>query len=466
MVYWRFVSEGEELLRAVVAHATELVRERGEEVGARISAELARQFPRFDLRRMGFANLTDLLERSAPELSMVGRRGSDHVWSSEADLAQFEAELPYGAEYGDKDLADVATALVADSVALTCFRARNFKSLVDVDVPLRRFNVIVGANGAGKTSVLAGMQLLSQLRNKKPATVFSGERALARLTTVHRVGPLSLRFDDNEGDWLEYQGEAGNDELDRHFVRFDSDGQPIEHDYASGRLSGPLPREQKLLRLFGGSTLLSLDARQLARPWVSSDEEPTLRYDGAGLPAVLANFAATNRERLDEIVAATREVIPVFEAVRMPRQAVVRRRDDTAEIGNGLELRVHGSWLDASLASEGTLLVLGLMTIVHGLSSTRLLLMDDIDRALHPKAQRSLVAQLAGLRTRVQIVCTAHSPYLLDAVDPEDVLVARAAPKDGRTRIKRLIEHEEWDKWSRSMKPGVFWSYVGEDWLE
>lgn len=142
----------------------------------------------------------------------------------------------------------------------------------------------------------------------------------------------------------------------------------------------------------------------------------------------------------------------------MPRQTVVRRRSDPPEIGNGLELRVHGNWLDAGLASEGTLLVLGLMTIVHGLSSTRLLLMDDIDRALHPQAQRSLVEQLAALRSRgLQIVCTTHSPYLLDAVDPEDVLVARATPTDGRTRIRRLVEHDEWDKWSRSMKPGVFW---------
>ncbi|MFO7561314.1 MAG: AAA family ATPase [Enhygromyxa sp.] len=457
----------DETLHMVVAHLTAFVREHGEQVGARMGAELRRQFPRFDLRRAGFSSLTDLLERAAPELSIIGRRGLDHVWSTESDLGDFEVEPPYGGELGDKDLARVATALVADSITLTCFRARNFKSLAHVDVPLRCFNVIVGANGAGKTSVLAGMHLLSQLRNKKPAAVFSASRSVGLLTTVHQPGPLTLRIEDSEGEFFEYQGEAQIDELDHHLVRFGHDGQHVEHDYGGGPLSGPLPRDHKLLRIFGGTTLLSLDARQLARPWVSSDEDPTLRYDGGGLPAVLANLAATDRERLDEIIAATHAIIPAFEAVRMPRQTVVRRRTDAPEIGNGLELRVHGHWIDASLASEGTLLVLGLMTIVHGLSSTRLLLMDDIDRALHPKAQRALVTQLAALGARgLQIVCTTHSPYLLDAVDPGDILVARAAPEDGQTRIRRLVDHAEWGKWSRSMKPGVFWSYVGEDWLE
>lgn len=115
------------------------------------------------------------------------------------------------------------------------------------------------------------------------------------------------------------------------------------------------------------------------------------------------------------------------------------------------------------------MLVLGLMTIVHGLTNSRLLLMDDVDRALHPKAQRKLIKQLVELTKAadgLQLVCTTHSPYLLDAVDAEDVLVARASPETGLARCRHLVEHEAWDKWRTSMTPGEFWSYVGEDWLE
>lgn len=148
----------------------------------------------------------------------------------------------------------------------------------------------------------------------------------------------------------------------------------------------------------------------------------------------------------------------------MPRQGLGDGR-----VGHDLELKLHGQWLDAQLASEGTLLVLGLMTIVHGVTSNRLLLMDNIERAHHPKAQRLLIERLAALTGPpfgLQILCTTHSPYLLDAVDPEDVLVVRASPETGHTRCQRLVEHDAWGEWRGTMKPGEFWSYVGEDWLE
>ncbi|NJK33256.1 MAG: ATP-binding protein, partial [Deltaproteobacteria bacterium] len=199
-----------------------------------------------------------------------------------------------------------------------------------------------------------------------------------------------------------------------------------------------------------------------------SRPRPTLSADGTGLPAVLADFAATDPDRMDTIFEETRAIVPAFEKARMPRQIVGIDADNLQIVGHGLELRIRGQWLNASLASEGTLLVLGLMTIVHGLSSTRLLLMDDIERGLHPKAQRILMSHLAQLADsgRLQIVCSTHSPYFVDGAEPEDVLVVRASPADGFTRCRPLVEHEDWKNWRGSLSPGEFWSFVGEDWLE
>jgi predicted ATPase len=451
-------------LAPVVNHITDLVRERGRELGARIGAELVRRFPDFDLHTEGFAGLTDLLDRAVPELSIVGRRGLDYIWGAGTEHSGLEGEAWSDAE--PPPPAGPWSVVAPEAIALDRFTAQRFKSLLDVEIPLRPFNVLVGANGAGKTSVLEGLSLLSQLRHKKPAALFSGRREPTSLRTAGNDGPLILRVDDTgHGVSLAYHGEVRADEAARHRVQATAPGWQQEYDYAQRRISGPPPRQLPLLRAFGGSTLLRLEASSLARPSVSPREQPILLPDGAGLPSVLANLAATDRERLDTIFVATHEIIGPFEAARMPRRSLV---GEPGEIGNGLELKLHGRWLDASLASEGTLLVLGLMTIVHGLGSTRLLLMDDIDRALHPKAQRSVVRHLAELTRvqRLQIVCTTHSPYLLDAVDPEDVLVVRAGAVDGLTRCRRLVEHDAWEKWRRSMSPGEFWSYVGEEWLE
>jgi hypothetical protein len=451
----------ERVLRTVIDGVTEFVREKKSIVGAEIGGYLHREFPDFLISRTAFRSLTEMLERVAPELSIVGRSGSDYIWSTDATLDELDANLESAKERAD--------AGPTGALLLNCFSARNFKSLAHVDVPLRAFNILVGANGAGKTSVLEGLFLLSQLRYKKPATIFKGPRALGRLATLGLEGPTRLRIevDSDPVQSIEYVGTQRADQPDTHVLHIRNGGEKYTHDFTYPS-TGQAPRQLPLLRTFGGSTLLRLDARKLAAPSISTRESPTLRHDGRGLPSVLSNFASVDPERRDEIVDATRRIIPALAQVRMPRRRVPRA-DGSDEIGDSLELKLHGKWLDASLASEGTLLVLGLMTIVYGLRSTRLLLVDDIERALHPKAQRTLVEHLMKMtagEAGLQIVCTTHSPYLLDAVDPEDVLVVRAAPDTGLSCCRRLVDHEKWAKWRASMTPGEFWSYVGEDWLE
>ncbi|MEM9462844.1 MAG: AAA family ATPase [Myxococcota bacterium] len=454
------MSDDERELRTVIHRVTERVRQDGHVLGAQIGVQLRRHHPQFELAAHGFANLTDMLERAAPELSIVGRRGQDYLWSTDADLDQLDADL-------EPD--DVEPVVPEGRFLLDRFRIRNFKALAKVDVSLRPFNVIVGANGAGKTSILEGLFLLSQLRYKKPATIFSGSRTLGNLVTIGARKPmrLTIEIDSGHAQLLEYEGQPGVDQPDGHRVRIGIGDEISEHDYTHVSVATTLPRHLPLLRAFGGSTLLRLDARKLARPSGSTRERPSLRRDGRGLASVLTDLAATDPDRLGEIFEATREIIPAFESARMPRQRL--RGNEGAEIGNGLQLKLYGKWIDASIVSEGTMLVLGLMTIIHGVRSTRLLLMDDIERALHPKAQRTLVERLAMMTKNgagLQLVCTTHSPYMLDVVDPEDILVVRAATDSGLSRCRRLVEHDAWDKWRQSMTPGEFWTYVGEDWLE
>lgn len=346
------------------------------------------------------------------------------------------------------------------------FWAKNFKSLVDLDISLQRFNVLVGANGAGKSSILQGLYFLSRLRTSHPSSIFSAERNrdLAQLRTAGREGSVELGFSDAvRGASLDYVGTPRPDTLvPEHRVQARTPGWEEQYDFKTVRADRPSLEYLPIMQAFGGGTILRFDSRKLAEP-SEANREPRLLFDGFGLPSVLADLAATDRHRLDHVLAMTRAIVPAFGNVRMPRRPLEKNN-----LGHGLELEIHGHWLDASLASEGTLLVLGLMTFAHGLSSTRLVLIEDIDHALHPKAQQTLLRQLQALpeTSNLQIVCTTHSPYLLDAVEPENVLVVRASPQTGHTRCRRLVEHDDWTKWRTSMSAGEFWSFVGEDWLE
>ncbi len=134
-------------------------------------------------------------------------------------------------------------------------------------------------------------------------------------------------------------------------------------------------------------------------------------------------------------------------------------------MGNRLEVKMRGvGWIPSDQLSEGTLLALGLLTILSRAEAPRLLLIDDVDRGLHPSAQRELITQLQEFASaRTKIVCTSHSPYVLDPLPVEAVRVVVSAPDTGATQVYELKDHPEWEKWSKTMTPADFWQYVGDE---
>lgn len=120
----------------------------------------------------------------------------------------------------------------------------------------------------------------------------------------------------------------------------------------------------------------------------------------------------------------------------------------------------------ADQVSEGTLLTVGLMAALYGPDRPRLVLIDDLDRGLHPKAQEQLVQLLRGVLAAVpdlQVAATTHSPYLLNSVQPDEVRVT--ALENGSTVCAPLSQHPKFPTWRAEMWSGEMWSVFGEKWL-
>ncbi|HET7504626.1 MAG TPA: AAA family ATPase [Kofleriaceae bacterium] len=121
-------------------------------------------------------------------------------------------------------------------------------------------------------------------------------------------------------------------------------------------------------------------------------------------------------------------------------------------------------------ASHGTLIVVALLAILHGEHRPNLILLDDFDHALHPRAQMELVRMLKRLLaleafTDVQVVATTHSPYMLDELEPSEIQVF-ALRDDGTVASRRLSEHPEAAKTRGALAAGQLWSLDPErDWV-
>jgi energy-coupling factor transporter ATP-binding protein EcfA2 len=360
---------------------------------------------------------------------------------------------------------------------------QNFRALRNVRIGLEPLTVLVGPNASGKSSVLDAIRRLTLVGEKNLLQIFGTDEEQHALRTRGSTGPIGLEL---EGKW---HGVSGTAKLSLQVDRpppiatiesaWGAESKSRSLDALNNALGWELP---DLDRVLARTELLRLDARRLAEPSYS-DAPPRVAPDGSGLAAVLTDVAVTWPEIWSAIQTSLRAVIPAVERVRLVRTPVKRVEWETVTIDHDRIARpvtreyaghrivfdmIGAADVPASLASDGTMILLGLFTILLGPGSPTIVLLDDIDRALHPKAQSELLKQLRTLLTArpdLQIVATSHSPYLLDELRFEEVRLTTLR-EDGSVACAPLSLHPEYPRWKDHMRPGEFWSMVAEEWIQ
>jgi energy-coupling factor transporter ATP-binding protein EcfA2 len=361
---------------------------------------------------------------------------------------------------------------------------RNFKALREVEVPLERLTVIVGPNSSGKTSILQGLAFLLDVASK-PAD-HANRYAVMQLRTKGVTDSLEVSVRLDEGDVLvamsrsDASAKAPSRKTNTYY------GNVHGWDFfVDGREGGEtsewksLPECPNLAQSLPRSALVRFDASRLAQPHYSEQEVPTLGRDGTGLPSVLASMALTYPDEFSLLQSDLRKVIPAVQRVRLERAQV--HSDDLPTtpgsgresvgryyVGDALLFDLTGAKsVPAAQVSEGTLLVLGLLTAVHLPPQPNLILLDDLGAGLHPRAQLDLVAvlrQIMEQRPDLQIVATTHSPYLLNDLRPQEVRLT-TLKDDGSVACASMTEHPDFPRWKAEFRPGEFWSFIGEKWV-
>lgn len=338
----------------------------------------------------------------------------------------------------------------------------NFKSLVGFRITPPKFTVLIGLNGAGKTTILQAFDFLSQLMNGRidewltsrgwdkadiaSKLVATSNITFGTATTSSNRNASGLwvgSFNRKELACLIEDAELWeNDELKKEIFRLkdrqyridDREMAPVAFSYQGSILSqlrdSELSPELKSIR----DTLRNIRSLELLSPHLmrqrTRDSAASIGIGGEKLSAYLHSIKGGDKQHLLDLL---RTFYPrVIDFKSSPTKGGWKRLSIIEDFeGKHVETEVRH-------INDGLLRVLAMLA--QTLDGDAMLLFDEVENGVNPEIVEKLVNLLVNAKQ--QILVTTHNPmilnYLEDDVARESVLFVYKTP-EGFTRARQFF---------------------------
>lgn len=368
-------------------------------------------------------------------------------------------------------------------------KIQNYKSVQDLTLELGRVNVLIGANGCGKSNILEAIAMGSAAANNKLSNEFLSSRGI-RVTE-----PKAMRsgFEDNyfeksiiidfnienrflnfeitneNASFAEWIREVRSKEIEE--VDKLSKQVSIESKNASELLEDKIPNYSgkinedvsKLLRTVEALTKRIIDntnshvslvnkvstfliyapENTFLRKFEDESQIEPLGIKGEGLFKLLSVMSSETPEEFQELIENL-ELIDWFEGFEIPKDLVFTER----------RIRIKDRFLDEGLkyfdqrsSNEGFLYLMFYFALFISKYTPKFFAIDNIDASLNPKLCSELIKILTKLAKKhdKQVIFTTHNPAILDGLnlnDDEQRLMVVYRNVHGHTKTKRITKKE------------------------
>lgn len=320
---------------------------------------------------------------------------------------------------------------------ITHVRIQNFRSFLDTEVDLEPFSLVVGANGSGKTNLLRFFEVVTQkaefIDDERGADWFVGESGHSEAIWKKHANcqKASLGFAITFANGAKWIGEY-----------LEPFGSPCVED------EGPFKQ--------GRVPIFSLVADEISESEIIKPNA-SVGSSGKGTTQVLDMLKCGDREDLfAKIEESFIRYVPEVEKLRLKTVKEGFRQIHVKE--KGLTFITPGYVL-----SEGTRLILALLTIIHQEKPPAIILLEDIDRGMHPRLFEYIAPLMRDMAVQhdINILATTHNPYLVDAFQDNKKAVIIVEKKDGvstLTTLEKRLEGLNYDEINPDDMPlGALW---------
>ncbi len=371
---------------------------------------------------------------------------------------------------------------------ITNINIKNYKSVVDVNLPLGRFNLLIGANGCGKSNILEGIALGAAASSDKLEYEYFANRGI-RVVTPNFMLPA---FEDITANDITIAMTDDNNHTSSFNILYNNKVKPsrwetdsinsnllvtyltsqIRHSAtdtsnladAVGKLEYVKNSIADVKKEFPGDLRFKISEQKLAsvmyvNPSITqfliySLEESKLRkaddsnrtyplgLHGEGLFPYLKNLAQRDDGiAIFDVIKENLRILDWFDDMQVP----------SGQLSSEFNLKLKDSYLSETLntfdqrsTNEGFLYLLFYLTLIISDETPQFFAIENIDTAFNPKLCREVTRRLIDLAKKhnKQIIATTHNPAVLDGMNlyDDDIrlhVVRRSI--DGYTKTNRVV---------------------------
>jgi predicted ATPase len=333
-------------------------------------------------------------------------------------------------------------------------RVNGYKSIREMDLELKALNVLIGANGAGKTNFISLFALLRQIVEKNlqlhvarlggaNTFLYFGQQVTSEIVIYLAFGPNAyscslipvventLIFGE-EQCWLQDQKQQTSyirslGKGHRETLLYEASHNGVETDIVSNVLAA--------MRSWRVYHFHDTSATSKIKQMGDINDNAILHPDASNLAAFLYLLRQNHPLHYKKVVSTIQLVAPFF-------NDFVLRPNPFNENKIQLEWQEKGadSYFNAHYLSDGTLRFICLATLLLQPNLPSTILIDEPELGLHPYAITLLAGLLKSASTQTQVIVSTQSVPLVNQFEPGDIIVVDR--EDNQSIFKRLAEAE------------------------
>ncbi|MDT3740476.1 MAG: AAA family ATPase [Candidatus Kapabacteria bacterium] len=346
---------------------------------------------------------------------------------------------------------------------------QGYKSIRNLEIELSNLNILIGANGVGKSNFISFFEMLSNIYDKNLQNytleqggadnlLYFGSKVTNRIYTKiffenTNCYELSLNTTNSGTFYFDYETNGFNTNYDKKekTPKWKDDTWLRGHSESSlkDKQTGRYKFINDYLRGFKVFHFNDTSNTAKVKKSCNINDNSFLRMDASNLSAFLYLLKYKYPKNFNLIESTIKSVAPYFNEFDLKPLAL---NPDFIKI----EWKETGTdtYFDANNLSDGSLRFICLATLLLQPHLPKTIIIDEPELGLHPFAINKLAGLILSASQKTQVIISTQSVNLIENFEPENILVV---DREEKQSVFKRLSKENLKDWLEDYTIGELW---------